>query len=352
MISAKIVADSISSRGQRLTTLELSYHRFIHSEFMTHRMFSRNATSSRAIPVSTMLSLVRDNPAIPIHWGKNQPGMQAREELTQEDLEEATERCFIAREKSGDKYADFPNWWYAFTESHEGFDEFGGGSFQKDPLSIQEVLYQEWVGMSREAVKSAEELNQLGLHKQIVNRVLEPFQWIKVIVTATEWDNFFKLRLHPDAQPEIQELARCMQEAMNNSIPEVLQPGEWHLPYVENDSVLTMSCYGKKEHLLQDMIKCSVARCARVSYLNHNNSSPNVAKDVELADQLLAAGHMSPFEHQGTPMSYDSEGYVTDGTIRVWQEVGGWDKGTTHMDISGNLWSGNFKSWIQNRQWK
>lgn len=201
--------------------------------------------------------------------------------------------------------------------------------------------------MSREAVKSAEELNQLGLHKQIVNRVLEPFQWIKVIVTATEWDNFFKLRLHPDAQPEIQELARCMQEAMNNSIPEVLQPGEWHLPYVENDSVLTMSCYGKKEHLLQDMIKCSVARCARVSYLNHNNSSPNVAKDVELADQLLEAGHMSPFEHQGTPMSYDSEGIT-----RVWQEVGGWDKGTTHMDTQGNLWSGNFKSWIQNRQWK
>lgn len=351
-ISAKVVTDSLSPSGVRLTTLELNYHRFIHSEMMTHRMFSRNASSSRAIPIEKMLQQVRDNPATPIHWGKNQPGMQAREELTQEDLEEATERCFIAHEKAGDKYADFPNWWYAFTESHEGFDEFGGGSFQKDPLSIQEVLYQEWVGMAREAAKSAEELNQLGLHKQIVNRVLEPFQWIKVIVTATEWDNFFKLRLHKDAQPEIQELARCMRKAMWDSTPTLLHPGEWHLPYVKNEGTLSMSCYANKQDLLTDMIKCSVARCARVSYLNHDKTSPDIGKDIALADMLLEAGHMSPFEHQATPMSWDSEGYVTDGVIRVWQGGGGWDKGTTHMDISGNLWSGNFKSWIQNRQWK
>lgn len=155
-ISAKIVADSISPAGGRLVTMELCYPRFIHSEFLTHRMFSRNASSSRAIPVEKMLQQVQENPAMPVHWGKNQPGMQAREEI-------------------------FPN---------TGKDL--------------------WKIYAKQTAKNAEELNLIGYHKQVVNRLLEPFQYIKVIVTATEWDNFFKLRLHEDAQPEMYELARCM----------------------------------------------------------------------------------------------------------------------------------------------
>lgn len=277
MISAKIIADSISHSGVRLTTMELNYHRFIHSEFMTHRMFSRNASSSRAIPIEKQIHQVLNTPATPIHWGRNQSGMQAREEL------------------------EYP-------------------SFAQDV----------WKYASELAVDRAHDLKDLGTHKQIVNRLLEPFQWIKVIVTATEWDNFFKLRLHKDAQPEMMVLAEHMKRAMDESIPVELQSGEWHLPYVRKE------CFGVYE--LKDAIKCSVARCARVSYLNHDNSTPDVEKDIALADMLLEAGHMSPFEHQGTPMDFSY--------CQEWYDL----KGVTHQDVNDRIWSGNFREWIQHRQ--
>lgn len=291
-ISAKIICDSISPQRVRLTTLELCYPRFIHSEVMTHRMFSRNASSSRAIPIEKLIRDIRFNPAVPIHWGKNKPGMQAREEL-------------------------------------EGVNK----------MKAEKV----WLDFVEYTTYRAEVLNDLGLHKQITNRVLEPYSHIKVIVTATEWDNFFNLRLHPDAQPEIQELARCMKEAMEASTPVELKPGEWHMPYVENEGTLVMSCYSNKQELLKDMIKCSVARCARVSYNNHDNSSPDIEKDIALADRLLEAGHMSPLEHQATPMD------VT-GIHHKLSTYSPWEKGITHMDRSGSFWSGNFMGWIQYRQ--
>lgn len=283
-ISAKIVADSISKHGIRLTTMELNYPRFIHSEFLTHRVFSRNAASSRAIPIEKMLKQVQENPAMPVHWGKNQPGMQAKEEV----------------ENSRDAAL-------------------------------------EWKRCAIDAVESAEWLSHYNLHKQIVNRVLEPFQWIKVIVTATEWDNFFKLRLHPDAQPEMMVLAERMKEAMEDSTPKELAVGEWHAPYY----------YGsftdeKGNSDVGTALKCSVARCARVSYLNHDNSTPNIEKDLLLADKLLEAGHFSPFEHQATPIS---EVYK-----ERWEFDIEWVDGITHIDRDNNYWSGNFKSWLQYRQ--
>ena len=288
-ITAKIIADSISPSGVRLTTMELNYPRFIHSEFMTHRMFSRNASSSRAIPIEKMLKQVQENPAFPIHWGKTHPGMHAREEV-------------------------------------------------EHPVGA----YREWIRCSIDAIESAEFLLNYGLHKQIVNRVLEPFQYIKVIVTATEWDNFFKLRLHADAQPEIYELARCMKVSMEDSIPNKLEYGEWHAPYVEWDE-FTMSMFRNKEDLLETKIKCSVARCARVSYLNHDNSSPDIEKDLQLAAKLLEAGHLSPFEHIATPMPTNvySDRFEFDCE---------WVEGITHIDRGNVYWSGNFKSWIQHRQ--
>ena len=280
MIKAKVICDSISPSGVRLTTLELQYHRFVHSEMMTHRMFSRNASSSRAIPVEKMLKQVQENPAMPIHWGKNQPGMQAREEI----------EC---------------------------------------PPLAQDV----WKYASELAVDRAYELKDLDTHKQIVNRVLEPFQWIRVILTATEWDNFFKLRLHKDAQPEIQELARCMKKAMDESIPVELHPGEWHLPYVD------LADFDDSGDPILEAIKCSVSRCARISFLNHDNSTPNIDKDIALADKLLEAGHMSPFEHIATPMDFAKDTFEL-----------AWENGVTQKDRDNNFWSGNFRGFLQYRK--
>lgn len=252
MISAKVICDSISSSGVRLTTMELNYHRFIHSEVMTHRMFSRNASSSRAIPIEKMIKQVRENPAMPIHWGKNQSGMQAREEN-------------IVKDEYYEGYALF---------------EYEGGVVDAPTLWKNECAY---------TIQNVRKLSDAGYHKQVVNRLLEPFQWIKVIVTATEWDNFFKLRLHPDAQPEIALLASKMREAMDGSIPNILEPGEWHLPLSMEGDLLTK-------------IKTSVAGAARISYNNHDGSNRTIEKDINLHNQLLISGHMSPFEHCLTPM--------------------------------------------------
>ena len=285
-IFAKVVKDSVSPDLIRLTTLELKYPRFIHSEFMTHRVFSRNASSSRAIPVKRILGSIETQPAMPIHWGKNRPGMQAREEHD----------------------------WHI------------GGELSREVA---------WTSAAREASSWARMFDQSQYHKQIVNRLTEPFQFIHVVVTATEWDNFFNLRLHEDAQPEIHELARCMFEAMEESTPTLLHPGEWHLPYWTEE-------YDLRECTTLTPIKASIARCARVSYKNHDNSTPDIIKDMELADRLLKAGHMSPFEHQATPMKYSRIMSSPNEHLL-------WDKGITHKDINNNLWSSNFRGWIQYR---
>lgn len=319
-ISAKVVADSITKEGSRITTMELAYHRFIHGEFMTHRQFSRNASSSRAIPVKTMLENIEDNPAVPIHWGKNQAGMQANEECNS----------------------------YVFTEESVGWD-----------AGREEV----WKYLANESSDIANRFADAGYHKQIVNRITEPYQFIKVVCTSTEWDNFFKLRLHKDAQPEIEELARCMKQAMEESEPETLSAVDYHLPYITEgeqgavavneiayngeDFYLSDGVYmtPSKEYpdlCLMDLIKCSVARCARVSYLNHDNSSPDIEKDIALADMLLEAGHMSPFEHVAVPMMFPKTSEDDWGVFN--------ERGQTHIDFNGDYWSGNFKHYIQYRQ--
>jgi thymidylate synthase ThyX len=180
-------------------------------------------------------------------------------------------------------------------------------------------------------------LKHKHIHKQHLNDYLKPFLLQKKVWTATEWDNFFNLRLHKDAKPEMQELAKCMKEAMDSSTPKELKPGEWHLPYIPEEDCL--------ETTTDNFIKLSVARCARVSY---NNTSPDIDKDIALADRLLESGHMSPFEHQAIPMEYPSLGYCTDGVLRVWQDMS-FDKGQTHMDTEGNMWSNNFRGWAQYR---
>lgn len=246
-ITAKIVADSTTCDGIRLTTMQLRYPRFIHAEFMTHRVFSRNASSSRAIPVERMIQDVLDDPAMPVHWGKNQPGMQAREEH--------------------DAPIDNP-----FALDFTVLEP-------KPPLSSKEA----WLWARDDAIDWARRFAKAGYHKQIVNRLLEPWLHINVVVTATEWDNFFELRLHEDAQPEIHELARQMKLAMDQSYPAVLMPGAWHLPYVtRKDWTQTYEITGlggsrKDIDARYDLLrKISVARCARVSYLTHDGGKPSI----------------------------------------------------------------------------
>ena len=262
-ITAKVVADSTNVFLRRITTLELQYPRFIHAEFMTHRVFSRNAASSRAIPVAKMIEQVRNDPAMPIHWGKNQPGMQAQVQLTGEEELRAIGR---------------------------------------------------WKLAAAAAANHAEVLLEIGLHKQVANRVLEPFQLMRTIVTSTEWDNFFHLRAHEDAQPEIHALAVAMRDAMADSKPVQRLQGDWHLPYVtERERAMF------KPDLLP---KLSTARCARVSYLTHDGQAPDIDKDLDLFDRLVGAApiHASPAEHQAYPADH------------------------------ANFKSGNLTGWVQHRK--
>ena len=250
MIKAEVVLDTVWN-GKRITTLQLRLPRFILAQLNAHRSFSRATASSRAIPTSKLLEMVKNDAVQPFYWGKNQAGMQASEEVDAETKEKAL---------------------------------------------------QEWRLAALNASKTAEKLLELGLHKQIANRILEPFMWAETIVTATEWDNFFKLRLHEDSQPEIQELARCMKEAMDNSEP---VKSKIHLPYITLDEMedyvqglVTTDSESIDIELYKYFAPISAARCARVSYLNHDQSNPVIEKDLATAEKLLSAGHWSPFENQ------------------------------------------------------
>lgn len=247
LYSAEIIADSVNPVGDRITTFELTYPRFVHAELMTHRLFSRNSASSRAIPVHKLMDRIRMHPVMPKWWGKNQSGMAAREELSGEELE-----------------------------------------------NVKLI----WLDASRHALKTAERLREAGLHKQIANRVLEPWMFITVIVTATEYDNWFHLRCSPHAQPEIAWVAYEMQKLYNESDPIQLDVGEWHTPYVITEypeHPLYVSPNEAKGDALF-MPKIATARCARVSYLTHDGVR-DLSKDIELHDKLLGNGHWSPFEH-------------------------------------------------------
>jgi thymidylate synthase ThyX len=268
MIEAKVIEHSISSYDKELVTLQLKYPRFIHAEFMTHRVFSRNASSSRAIPVAKMIEQVRNDPAMPIHWGANQAGMQAQAELE-----------------------------------------------QPHRVQVQSL----WQKAAREAADTAELMTKEGTHKQVANRILEPFQWMHVVVTATEWDNFFLLRDHDDAQPEIARLAQKMRLAMLRSTPRRLSTGDWHLPYVTGAE--RAECETLADKFTAQ--KLSAARCARVSYLLHDGAEPDMAKDLALFERLAGGVpiHASPLEHQGTPGGTDTGNFVGWTQFRkVWEK--------------------------------
>lgn len=254
--SAKVIADSVSPLGNRLTTLEVELHRFVLAEFNTHRKFSRNSASSRAIPYSKIREKVLRSPAIPLSWPNEQKGMQGGEELSETSQITAELRWLEARDS---------------------------------------------------AVDSADKLHKLGVHKSVINRLLEPFLSHTIIVSATDWSGFFAQRCHPAAQPEIRVAAEKMRQAFQDSKPDEVDWGQWHLPYTSDEERAAMPLkFSKNGYRLQDwafvnanpILKISAARSARVSYLTHDGVR-DIEKDIDLFDKLArhVPPHASPLEH-------------------------------------------------------
>lgn len=275
----EILADSISPEGKRLTTYFCRYPRFIHAEVMTHKRLAKSASSSRAIPVEKMIADIQRDPACPVFWGANQKGMQAATQLTGQALIDAKNEWFEALQK---------------------------------------------------AINHAEKMIEAGLHKQIANRILEPWAHISLVITGTEWNNVFALRDHPDAQPEFRQLASMWRRARDESTPVLLKLGEWHLPYIKENDRDAAYHFGKRdsEAYWNVLKQVSAARCARTSYLTHDGRETTFEEDQALFNRLVGSApiHASPAEHQGTPD-------VLSG--------GDWQNPS---------WHGNFVGWIQHRK--
>ena len=295
-INAQIIADSKNEFGQRITTFVLTFPRMILAEYNTHRMLTRNSASSRAIPFKKMLSSVMTDPFIPIAWMKDHSGMQ------------------------------------------------GNTYFGKESEVVPFILRQLWLTARNFAVIVAWMLSKIGLTKQIVNRLLEPFLWHKIITTSTEWENFFSLRAEGAAEIHMQELALVMLDEYNKSEPILLKAGEWHLPFGDNIELNLLlpvwnSIRKESDSLYPSddcRLKIATARCARTSYNNFDGTS-DYEKDIQLHDRLALSGHWSPFEHCAQAMTKTQ---FENSETRF----------TYFTDILEPGWCGNFKGFIQYRK--
>lgn len=354
-IEAIIVADSISPQGNRIVTFELIYPRIIHSEVMTHRLFSKNSASSRAIPFSKMVKAVEENPFIPIAWQKQHSGMQGNEYFTDHNE--------------------------IITREHH------------------------WLVSRDNAVKGAKVQNEFGVTKQLCNRLLEPFMYHKVLLTATEFDNFFELRcpqyhtpvsgegfyfkskkecIKNHSNPEniakleamsdldwlqinkgqseihMMQLAECMWDAMNESIPKQLKAGEWHIPYgyETNNQAFTNFKMEKWKNIqvpsgdfhIDLLLKISTAKCARTSYTTVGEDGKEIPyeKDIALHDSLIASGHMSPTEHIAVAMSDEEYNDFIKGKKVVTHSEPEYDD-LYEFDETSIGWCLNYRGFIQYR---
>lgn len=253
MYAAKVLADSVAC-GVRLVTMEVTFPRFILAEFNTHRMLSRNSASSRAIPVERRIQQVVESPFIPASFSENQKGMQADNIIN-------------------------------------------GAAYDNAVLA--------WVQGADAAVRIARKLLAENVHKQHANRVLEPYCWHTVVVSATEWANFFALRCHPAAQPEMQITAKLMRDAFERSTPRQLAEGEWHLPYVDAEELAGITEFDIFQGQIVPLLHKSVARCAAVSF-ERQDVRKTAEQYAERHDSLKTSAHWSPFEHQAQNREGDS----------------------------------------------
>jgi hypothetical protein len=314
-MKATVLAYSITKLGQKLITWEIEYPRLILAELNTHRQLSRNSYSSRAVPFNKMLEQLHGEP---VRFGANQAGMQ-------------------------DKGEDFD----ALVDIGPamGF----GHSYPVKPRAAWGIIREKVIGFAKAFADA-------GYHKQVYNRPLEAWQMQKTVLSATEVDNFFWLRDDDAADPTIRELARIMKEAMESTEPELLEPGQWHLPYIDIVRWEGNRTYGIKEgvsnfiELSEDeAIKVSCARCAAVSY---RNEGYGVEKSIEVYDRLVEGDrkHASAFEHCGTPIKPSIMGAYDSTILNIPTSPNSWEPGISHMDRQQQLWSGNFKGWIQYRK--
>jgi hypothetical protein len=311
-ISAKVIADSVSREGKRLTTLQLRYPLIIHAESKTHRLLSesgeaidelitpgvmsdpalsRNARSSRAVPIERMIQEVIEDPFIPLHWGAAQPGMQAYAEC--------------------DEMVSLPH------------EDHAHGAFNT-------TREKGWLWARDHAVDAARAFSTAGYAKQIANRLLNPFLHIDTLVSATEWDNFFELRLHHAAEPHMRILAEAMRDAMAVSVPIQMEPGDWHLPYISDEEAYSAGLG------IPTLRKLSAARCARISYAPFDGDG-SVEAELRRYDLLVGSRplHATPVEHQATP-----DRWIDPSMHDKFDVYARWDSQGDHR---------NFVGWRQNR---
>lgn len=330
--ACRIVADSVTERGHRLTTMVVTLPRIVLAEFNTHRVFSRNSASSRAIPTRKQLQAIVDDYFMPEQFGTAVSGMNAGPPLEGVQLEVAqtlwrkamrkqiwaalrltTSPAYIRREWSGFK-----------------------GSLDEFVLEIARRIEDPENPIHQESL--------LWTSKGLTNRLLEPFMWQTVIVTATEWENFFNLRTDANAQEEIRTAANLMLKAYTESTPVLLKEGEWHLPFIQPDELE----WAKANPELARM--AVVARCARVSYLTHDTGTVDIEKDIKLAKRLASAGHMSPFEHAATPIGEAEWGVRSEMANAVLHATEVLPEHVVKLLVDSTEFSGNFRGWAQYRR--
>ncbi len=284
MIRARVVAHSLNiATGDELLTMEWTYPRMVHAEALRHRSLSRNAASSRAIPVKKMLGAIQDEPAHPVEWGTAKAGMVAGDPVAEAEGQRAMET---------------------------------------------------WLHARNEAMTHAWTLLNQGLHKQVINRLVEPFAQITELVSGTEWGNFYRLRISPYADPTLRALATAAARAHLASTPRPCQPGDWHIPFGDQ----------MPEGLTEEeRIKVATARCARISYLNHDGVRFSVDDDIRKHDELRHNSHWSPFEHCARAMEAPEAGLVDR------MESAGWSREVGDAFYESFLHSRNFRGWQQYR---
>ncbi len=295
-MQVEVILASAANACPHIYTIRMRYPRPIHGEIMTHRVFGRNARSSRAVPVKTMLNEVRTIPYVPWHWGKNQKGMQAGEECNE----------LVTVPNQGDGWSDM------------------------DRVSA-------WLNARDFAADTAQGFMEAGYHKQNPNRLLEPFSWIDTLITATQWDNFLWLRQHHAAEPHLQDLANLVAQAISEADVQNLTLEQWHMPYItEKDIKHVKGLYGGQgtDFVNQILLNISAARCARISYKPFNGDG-SITAELDRAKLLMndERVHASPFEHQAKPDERIK--CPTSGNLEGWH--------SEHLH-------GNLTGWIQHRK--